>query len=280
MSFKTIIVHCDANEKLPARLSVAVDVAERFDARLVGLHVRPPFQPPVVFDSGFAVAVDAFFKTYQENTDADIAKASDNFANAVKGRKGSFEWRVADGTVDGELVARSRYADLLVVGQSDPQAPAATPPDLPQYVALASGRPLLVVPYVGIETPAGRRVMLCWNESREAARAATDALPFLKAASHVSALIVEPGKREAEGGSRSAAALEAWLDRHGVKASVHRDIGADSDVGNVILSRAADDDADLIVMGLYGHSRAREFVLGGASRTILSSMTVPVLMAH
>jgi nucleotide-binding universal stress UspA family protein len=280
MSFKTIIVHCDASEKLPARLSVAVDVAGRFDARLVGLHVRPPFQPPVVFDSGFAVAVDAFFKTYQETTDADATRASDKFAQAVRGKKGTFEWRVTDGEVAAEIVAQFRYADLLILGQSESAAPESTPPDLPQYVALASGRPLLALPYTGVEKPPGGKVLMCWNESREAARAAADALPFLKTASHVAALIVEPGKRETEGGSRSAANLETWLGRHGVTASVHRDVGADGDVGNVILSRAADLEADLIVMGLYGHSRAREFVLGGASRTILSSMTVPVLMAH
>jgi nucleotide-binding universal stress UspA family protein len=207
-----------------------------------------------------------------------MKKAEADFSQAVKGRKGSSEWRVADGPVDEKIVGQSRYADLLIVGQSDPQAPEATPPDLPQYVALASGRPLLVLPYVGIEKPPGSKVMLCWNGSRESARAATEALPFLKAAGLVTALVVEP--QASQEGDKSAAALETWLGRHGVKANVRRDIGADSDVGNTILSRAADYDADLIVMGLYGHSRAREFVLGGASRTILSSMTVPVLMAH
>lgn len=280
MSFKTVVVHCDADKKLSGRLSVAVDLAERFASHLVGLHVRPPFKPPVVFDSGFAVAIDDFFRMYQENTDADLAKASAAFTQAAKGRKCSSEWRVADGEIDRTLTTESRYGDLLIVGQADPDSETPTPPDLAPHVALSSGRPLLVLPYIGVEKPPGKNVILCWNESRESARAASDALPFLKAASHVSVLTIEPGPRETEGGGVSANRLEAWLERHGVKAIVHRDVGADSDVGSVILSRAADQDADLIVMGLYGHSRAREFVLGGASRTILSSMTVPVLMAH
>jgi nucleotide-binding universal stress UspA family protein len=164
------------------------------------------------------------------------------------------------------------------LGQAEPE-PTATPSDLPETVALAIGRPVLVVPHIGAKPP-GKVVLLCWNASREAARAAADSLPFLKAAEKVIILAVDPATSSAGHGAEPGADVAAWLSRHGVKVTVQRDVAADSDVGGVILSRAADHDADLIVMGIYGHSRMREMVLGGVSRTLLRSMTVPVVMAH
>jgi len=119
-------------------------------------------------------------------------------------------------------------------------------------------------------------VLLCWNGSRESARAASDALPFLKAAQEVLVLMVEPKVTPKD----SDADVATWLARHGIKVTVQRDVAPDADVGDIISSRAAYYDVDLIVMGLYGHSRLREMVLGGVSRTMLSTMTVPVLMTH
>ena len=140
-----------------------------------------------------------------------------------------------------------------------------------------SERPILVVPHIGVAQPPGRTIIVCWNGLREASRAATGALPLLKAAERVIVLTID-----AEKGNEPDAGQQAgeWLGRHGVKVTVQRDTAAATDVGNVILSRAADAAADLVVMGIYGHSRMREFVLGGASRTLLASMTVPLLIAH
>jgi nucleotide-binding universal stress UspA family protein len=122
--------------------------------------------------------------------------------------------------------------------------------------------------------------MLCWNGSREAARAASDALPFLKKADKAVLLTIDP--KSVDEGGEAIPGLEAadWLARHGAKVTVQRDTAADTDVGAVILSRAADLDVDLIVMGIYGHSRMRELVLGGVSRTLLASMTAPLLISH
>jgi nucleotide-binding universal stress UspA family protein len=122
--------------------------------------------------------------------------------------------------------------------------------------------------------------MLCWNASRESARAASDALPFLAAAEKVVVLVVDPRSSAGGHGAEPGADVAKWLTRHGVKVTVQRDVAADADIGGVILSRAADHDVDLIVMGMYGHSRMREMVLGGASRSLLASMTVPVFIAH
>ena len=177
------------------------------------------------------------------------------------------------------MVAHARFADLVIVGQAEPDnQPAGTPSDLAEEVVLASARPVLIVPHIGVSKTPGKTVMLCWNGGREAVRAATGALPLLKAADNVIVLEIDPksGVDEEEPGADVA----QWLARHGVKVTVQRDTAANSDVGGVILSRAADHDVDLIVMGIYGHSRMRELVLGGASRTLLATMTVPLLVAH
>lgn len=270
MGLKTILVHVDTGRSAPARLKVAADLARRFGAHVVGLHVRRPFQAPAFSDAG--PAMDSLYRTYENAVKADEAIAAATFRDLFGGPNPSSEWRLTDGLAEDVVAAYARYADLVVIGQTEPDS--VTVPDLAETVAMAGERPVLIVPHIGAIKPPGKTVLLCWNGSREAARAATGALPILEQADKVMILLVDP---EDDGeGSRIA----GWLTRHGVKAEVKRDTAGDSDVGEVILSRAADQDADLIVMGLYGHSRMREWVMGGASRTLLASMTVPVLVAH
>ena len=278
MAYKTILVHCDAAKNVAHRLDVAAELAQQHDAHLVGFHARPPFRTPVFFDGGFPM--DDFFKSYEASAAADQATALAAFEKATKGRHLSTEWRVVEGFVDSELAVQARYADLLVLGQTDPDNSLNTPSDLPEATALASGRPVLVVPHIGVATPPGKTVLLCWNASREAARAASEALPILKAAAKVIVLVIDAKPSPDGHGAEPGADAAAWLARDGEKVTVQRDTAADDDVGATILSRAADHAIDLIVMGLYGHSRMREMVLGGASRTLLGSMIVPVLMAH
>jgi nucleotide-binding universal stress UspA family protein len=280
MSYKTIVAHCDGRPSTPLRLAAAVGLAERFGAFLVGVHARPPFEAPVFAANGFDMA--PLFGIYQEGLATETAAARDAWDRALKGRHLPNEWRSLDGFADDLLSLSARYADLVMVGQTESAAAAAarTPASVPESVALVAGRPVLAVPYVGLEKPIGGTAMLCWNASRESARAATDALPFLQAARQVIVLVVEPRVSETGHGQEPGADVATWLARRGVKVTVQRDVASDVDVGNVILSRAADLGVDLIVMGIYGHSRMREMVLGGASRTVLASMTVPVLMSH
>jgi nucleotide-binding universal stress UspA family protein len=280
MGYKTILVHCDASKGMAGRLDAALEMGKRFDAHVVGLHVRRRFEAPMFTDGGFAM--DALYQNYEEGVKAEETAAAELFNKAV-GRFStpSTEWRVVDGYLDDALGDEARFADLILVGQADPEAATmATPSDLAESVALSTGRPVLVVPHIGLAKPPGKVVMLCWNGSREAARAASDAMPFLKKADKVVLLTIDP--KSADDGGEAIPGVEAaeWLARHGVKVMVQRDTAADNDVGDVILSRAADLDIDLIVMGIYGHSRMRELVLGGASRTLLASMTAPLLISH
>ena len=278
MGYQTILVHCDAGKKVAAHLDVAAELAGRFRSVFVGLHAQPPFEAPAFAEGAFSMG--PIYNAYEEGAKADLAASRSAFDKALKGKHLSAEWRVVDDFPEEALTVAARYADLLVVGQATPDNDISTPENLPETVALATGRPVLVVPHIGAQKPPGKKVMLCWNASRESARAASDALPFLKAADEVVVLIVDP-KASANGhGAEPGADVATWLARHGVKVTVQRDVASDSDIGNVILSRAADLDIDLIVMGAYGHSRMRELVMGGVSRTLLATMTVPVLMSH
>jgi len=141
-----------------------------------------------------------------------------------------------------------------------------------------SGRPVVVVPYIQTEGLKLDHVLACWDGSRNAARAIADSMPFLTRGKKVEIVMVASGDGKAD--ELPGADLGEHLARHDLTVEVKRLVAADVDVSNVILSYAADCAADFIVMGGYGHSRLREFILGGATRGILQSMTVPVLMAH
>jgi len=264
MGYKTILVHCDASRGTAGRLGIAVDLADHFAGHVVGLHVRQAFQAPAFTDAG--PAMDSLYRTYETTMRAEEAMATAAFRDAVGNQGISSEWRVADGYVDEILAAEARVADLVIVGQAEPDSPpTATPDDLAEDIAMAAECPVLIVPYIGAAKPPGKTVMLCWNDSREAKHAAVGALPLLAAADKVIVLIIDP--KASRGREEPGADVAVWLARHGVKVTVQRDSAADHDI-------------DLIVMGIYGHSRMRERVLGGASRTLLASMTAPLLVAH
>ena len=139
---------------------------------------------------------------------------------------------------------------------------------------------MLVIPYAGRFEACGRRVLVAWNASRAATRAVNDAMPLLAGAETVTVLCVDPDEDRRAHGEVPGMDIAVHLARHGVKARVETTMSGGIGVGNTLLSRASDIGADLLVMGAYGHARVRELLLGGATRTILESMTLPVLMAH
>lgn len=280
MSYKTVLVHCDGDRNAAQRVAVAADMAKRFSSHLVGLYVQPPFSPPPFTEAAFAMG--PLLEAYGQAVKAAREAATRTFAEAVASKGLSTEWRTVEGPISEQVIEASRCADLVVLGQADPERATAisAPDDLAETVALGSGRPILLVPFIGAPSRVGGTVLLCWNASRESAQVATAALPILRQAAKVVVLVVD-GKSDAHDKAPPPGTdAVAWLGRHGIDAALQQDISIDGDVGAAILSRVANFGADLVVMGLYGHSRVREFVLGGASRTLLRSMTVPVLMVH
>jgi nucleotide-binding universal stress UspA family protein len=215
---------------------------------------------------------------------ADNEKAATDalavFDAAAKRAGVSYESRTSDASLAGAAETFSTMArrfDLSVIAQSEPDKVA--PEELIAEGALFnSGGPVVVVPYIQKSSLKLDRVIVAWDASRNAARAVADAMPFLSKAKTIDVVIVAsgPGKSDEIPG----ADIGQHLARHGLTVEVKRVVATDTDVASTILSHAADSAADFLVMGGYGHSRLREFVLGGATRGILSSMTIPVLMSH
>lgn len=179
------------------------------------------------------------------------------------------------------FVTQALCADALVLGQRDPQEASAdgVSPDFVSSVLLASGKPALVLPYAGDFTSVGETVLVGWKYSREAARAVASALPVLRHARQVHVAMSPGGAAKTSTKQLGCLDIVAWLRSHGVQAQLHQNMVAEEAPGEDLLSRACDVGADMLVMGCYGHSRLREWALGGASRTVLGSMTLPVWMA-
>jgi nucleotide-binding universal stress UspA family protein len=262
---------------------MAAALSERFGAHLVGLYVKVSREPPGRFDyfNSDAPLFGPLYRDIEENTRAEAERARVLFEDVVGRQSLSAEWREASG-YPGEVAAvHGRYADLIILGQLDPgdaQAPLIKP--RPEEVALLAGRPILVLPYVGKFERIGQRVLVAWDASREATRAVNDAMPLLVGASSITVIAVDPRQTPDGHGEIPGGDIALHLARHGVATRVESTVSAGIGVGDTLLSRASDLEADILVMGAYGHSRVRELVLGGATRTVLASMTLPVLMAH
>jgi nucleotide-binding universal stress UspA family protein len=211
MNYKTILVHCDASPRLPRRLEIAVDLALRFDAHLVGIHVQAPIEVPA-FAAGPVPTFD-LYAAYEASAKAQHDAAAAAFEEAIKSRQLSTEWRLAKGYHEDELITQARYSDLLVLGQTEPDLNTQTPRDLPETVAVSSGRAALVIPYAGGRAKPGKSVLLCWNASRESARAAADALPFLMMADKVTVLVVDTKQLGSRHGPEPGADVATWLAR-------------------------------------------------------------------
>jgi nucleotide-binding universal stress UspA family protein len=277
MSFKTILVHLDYRARSSERLSLAFGLAQRFDAHLVGL-----FAPGTAKLPSYAQAEGGpLLRELLDKRRGEILReAQSAFARiAQRNGKDRAEWRASESDPAAAMRLSARYADLIVAGQPE-EGDEGDLRGLADDLALSAGRPVLFVPYAGKFETVGKRVLVAWDGGREAARAVSDALPFLKAADAVEVAVFDPESGGRRHGAEPGADIGLYLARHGVKVQVARQSGAGFEVGSQILSRAADTGADLIVMGAYGHARVRELMLGGVTRTMMEAMTVPVLMSH
>lgn len=278
MSYKTILVHLDAGKGIDSRLDIAFSLAQKFDAHLVGLHALSASPLP-----GWAIAeAGEFIEKTQAKARTDLAQAGRKAWDAAVQRSNcsKCEWRSSSADALDAVTLHARYADLVVVAQDDGSGTSGVSEQFAQRLLLAAGRPVLIVPYAREKRPIGQNILVAWNAGLEATRAVTDALPLLQGARQVSVASFNPGPPDGGHGQVPGADIALYLSRHGVRVTVSQYRAEDIDVGNQLLSRVSDLDADLIVMGAYGRSRVSELILGGVTRTILESMTVPVLMSH
>lgn len=279
MSYKSVLVHLDDDRHCDARIDIASRLALDFDAHLAGLYVMS--QPELPSYARTRMGAQLFHEKYaelqQEHRDAMTARFR---AHTTRAGVPGAEIRVSETNPVDALTLHARYADLLVMGQADPEEnQAMMNPDFIDQVLLSAGRPVLAIPYAGSFPSIGKNVLVAWDASREAARAVTDALPLLKRADKVTVFAVNPG-RSGDHGMQPGADVSLFLARHGVRVEAASSESGEMEIGSWLLSRAADLGIDLMVMGGYGHSRLMELVLGGVTRTMLHHMTVPVLMSH
>lgn len=277
MSYKTLLVHLDDSDRCNARVNLALELAGRWNAHLIGLYavcqdLLEPLRRP---DEPLKLAV------YERLCEQRRKDAEERFLMAAERAGRSVEWQAPAGDVTGTAILHARHADLLVLGQENPDDRMTfVARHFVEDVVMGSGRPAIVVPYAGDVRTLGENVLIGWDGGREAARATADALPLLTRARFVHVETVTRGHPDPDE-TPAGVDVAAYLERHGIRASFSTTPRERSvSVGATLLNRVTDVHADLLVMGLYSHARMHERVLGGATRTILETMTVPVLLSH
>lgn len=273
---KDIIVNLSVGKPRDVAGDYAITVASAFDAHLSGVACA---YEPVVGGMAFPGAAASVIDAFRAESRAEADRARKAFDEGTRGAGLSADSIVISATASGaadKFGESARDYDLSIVAQVQPDGDVAETLAI-EGALFDSGRPVLVVPYIQSSGLKLDRVMVCWDGSRNAARAIGDAMPFLRRAGTIEVVTVESRERRNE---LTGAKIAAHLARHGLKVELKPIVSPELDVAATILSNAADTSADLIVMGGYGHTRLREFVMGGATRGILGAMTVPTLMAH
>jgi nucleotide-binding universal stress UspA family protein len=285
MALKDILVHVDNDSRNEIRLKVAADLAQRHGAHLTGLYAADIpnteyfYGATLPFAGGGAEEVVRRMRADASDASTAVEQA---FRDLLRREGLEGEWRYVEGPAPATMALHARYADLTVVGQPNPydSRDESNRNAIVESPLMTSGRPILIVPYAGSFGRIGEHVLIAWNASREAARAVNDAMPLLERADRVTVLAVNPKQGLAAHGDVPAADISLHLARHGVKAEAAHTVANDISDGEALLSYAADIGADLIVAGGYGHSRAREMVFGGVTRTLIAEMTAPVFLSH
>jgi len=284
MALRNLLVHVDQTSGCQKRVDYAVRLAAREHAHLTALYCVGEFLLPGWADVPGQVVAE------QRRREAERGEAVlQGFRDTAEKQGISYETRMAEVPADNvadEVAVNARYSDLAILGQVNPDEIPTGGRHIVETVVMGAGRPVLVVPYIGApkagngDPRIGRNVMVAWDAGREATRAVNDAMPFLERSDKATVVAINPTRSFSRHGDEPGADIGLHIARHDVTVDVTHYSMGDMAPGDAILSRLFDLDADMLVMGAYGHSRMREIILGGATRTILAHMTVPVLMSH
>lgn len=278
--YRRIALHLDQGYDCQRRTTVALALARRHKAEVLGIYAS---SAPPQYYYGESVLLSRALDVMKQVLAEDRAAVQNGFLASASAADVAASVRSAESSPSACMALYGRTADLIVLSQENPRdTGAAHEIEFVEQTLLSAGRPVLVVPSSGTFTGVGERIVYCWDRSREAARALADAMPLLKHAGEIVVLTMDEGEstttREP---AIPFAELATYFELHGVPEPRHvrRDIRGVG-VGATILNTAADHSADLIVMGAYGHSKLREWAMGGATASVLESMTVPVLFSH
>lgn len=279
MTYKTILVQLNDEERVSQTLAPAVALARQYDAHLIGLHVSPGllYTPPLPGAGG----VIGMIKEHERQVCDKIGKV---FEDMTRNQQIVAEMRFLSpkghDDIHALVMKHVRTVDLIVASQPAPLTDVTGILDFPERLAMESGRPVLTVPLAGYQGAVGTNIMIAWNGKRESARAVFDALPMLKEARKVTVLSLEQVRAAGDKVPLPDTEIGAALARHSVNVTVETATVKEASVGEEILARVAAQGADLLVMGAYGHMRLRELIFGGATRFIVRNMKVPTLFSH
>jgi len=281
MAYKDIVVFVDASPASMYRLRIAAGLARRYAAHLIGVYVVPGNIDHHASD-GFVRGeggVREVLERYRLAEKRAAIQVGRQFADLVEHDDVQAEFRLIWNTAgDRSVILNSLYADLVVVGQTEPHG---LPQHwLPDHLLLASGVPMLVVPNAWASDKIGERIVIAWNASKEARRATTDALPLLSTAQAVRILVVDAAKDPDRHGEEPGANIALHLARHGAQVEVEQLQTNGRTTADVILAATSRHGADLIVMGAHSHSRSRQLLFGSVTRAILTDTAIPVLISH
>jgi nucleotide-binding universal stress UspA family protein len=280
MAIKDILVQLDASAASAARLKVACGLARQHEAHLHGLYVID-----VAYSGSLLYADDMvatrLIEQLRAQAEAEAAQVEEQFRALMTTESVSHEWSLVEGVGTEIMAEHARYSDLCVMGQNDPANPSVTAGGtILEHVLFASGRPVLMVPYAGHFETIGQKVMIGWTPTRESTRAVHDAMPLIAPDAAVTILTVAAQAEDLGQRGALTAAIATHLARHGITVTAQEAVGGDISVADLMLNAVSDAGTDLLVIGAYGHSRIRELVMGGVTRTLLEQATVPVLMSH
>lgn len=277
--YRRISVHLDHGFDCPRRTRVALALARRHQAELVGIYAS---SAPPQYYYGESVMMSKTLNVMRDLQAQNRGAVQNAFLETVAAADVPAAVRAGASSPSASLARLGRTSDLLVVSQQNREdVEAVHENEFVEQTLLSAGRPVLVVPSSGDFPVVGERVLYCWDGSREAARALADAAPLLRLASHLVVLTMDEGAATRDDEAVPFEDLATYCIAQGMPAPDHvrRDIKGVG-VGSTILNAAADYSADLIVMGAYGHSKFREWAMGGATASILRSMTVPIMFSH
>ena len=269
---KDILVNLSYGTSQDGVSNYALSVAETFGAHIMGTAFYPAVVGGVDLSANFVRAQQAESRKHAESAATAFDEATSRTGVSAETRR----IEAGTGDVPTQFARIARRFDLSVIGQFEKDRDHRTTNIVIEAALFESGRPVLIVPFIQKDRLKLDHVMVCWDGSRAATRAIADAMPFLTRSGKTSVVVADAHSAK----STELPDIATHLSRHGVNATIERIPVSKIDVSNTILSYAAEAGADLIVMGGYGHSRLREFILGGTTRGMLVSMTRPTLMSH
>lgn len=283
MSFKTILTYIPSFKGAKGLLETGAQIADAHRAHLIGLHIVPVLPSYFPFYAAGQIPIPHDVLSQQQKAlDKEAEKVKETFEKATANRAITPEWRCQ--TSDSHEFANTitdhaRCTDLVIIGQETQDLNDANA-DLAARIAIETGRPTLVVPQDNRAAHVGKNVLIAWNRSREAARAAFDAIPLMRHADSVRILAINPDPNDRQRNFAQGDELALGLSRHGINTQVTTAHTHERSIGEELLNRVSDFNCDLLVMGSYGHSRMREMFFGGVTLEAVAKSPVPVLMSH